>query len=86
MAERFADSAGVPLFNEWEVSVFPVPKIHRHALQQLIVNIALPQINEWLRRHAELQQPGESSLIFRFDELKNEFVSESEMKLNPFRA
>jgi len=86
MAERSKDSAGVPLFNEWEVSIYPVPKIHRHTIQQLIVNIALPQINEWLRTRAELQQPGEQSLIFHFEELKNELTSESEMQLNPSRA
>ena len=86
MAERFPDSAGVPLFNEWEVSVYPVPKIHRHTVQQHIVNIALPQINEWLRRRADLQQPGEHSLTFRFEELKNDFKSESEMQPNPLRA
>jgi hypothetical protein len=86
MAERFTDSAEVPLFNGWEVSVYPVPKIHRDTIQQLIVNIALPQINEWLRTRAELQQPGEHSLTFRFEELKNEFTSESEMQLNPLRT
>jgi hypothetical protein len=86
MAERFTDLERVPLFNEWEVSVYPVPKIHRHTIQQLIANIALPQINEWLRTRAELRQPGEYSLTFRFEELKNEFTSESEMQLNPLRA
>ncbi|HEX4007179.1 MAG TPA: hypothetical protein VHX60_13470 [Acidobacteriaceae bacterium] len=86
MAERFADSAGVPLFNEWEVSVYPVPKIHRHGIQQNIMNVALPQINEWLRMRAELQQPGEQSLTFFFDERKSEFTSESEMQLHPVRA
>jgi hypothetical protein len=86
MAERFENSAGVPLFSEWEVSVYPVPKIHRHTTQQLIVNIALPQINEWLRTRAELQQPGEQRLTFHFEELKNEFTSESEMQLNPLRT
>lgn len=74
------------MFNEWEISVFPVPKIHRHSVQQYIVNTALPQINEWLRTRAELKQPGEYSLLFGFDEHKNEFTSDSEMQLHPSRS
>jgi hypothetical protein len=86
MADRFSDATGVPMFNEWEVCVYPVPRIHRHSIQQNIVTIALPQINEWLRKRTELQQPGEQSLTFYFDERKDEFMSESEMQLHPVRA
>jgi hypothetical protein len=86
MAEQFVNSAGVSLFNEWEVSIFPVPKIHRHSIQQYIINTALPEVNEWLCKHAVLEQPGEYSLTFSFDERKSEFTAESEMQLHPLRA
>jgi hypothetical protein len=48
MTDRFLNSAGIPLFCEWEIRVFPVPKIYRHSIQQRIINTALPQINGWL--------------------------------------
>jgi hypothetical protein len=86
MGERFSDSAGVPLFNEWEVSVYPVPRVHRHSIQQYIIDTALPKINEWLRERAELQLPGEHILTFFFDERKDEFTPESDLQPHPQRA
>ena len=82
----FLDAAGIPLFSEWEITVFPVPRVHRHNIQQHIVSVALPQINEWLHQHSELKQPSEESLTFFFDEQKNEFTSEIQAKLLPQRS
>ena len=86
MVDRFLDSAGVPLFNEWQVNVFPVPRIHRHLIHQHINDRALPEICEWLRKRDHTEQPGEESLAFFFDEEKDTFTSESQSRLQPRRA
>lgn len=85
MAQRCLSSGKAPLFNEWEIRVYPVPRIHRHRVQRYIVDAALPELNKWLYCRAELQQPGEDSLTFFFDERKDEFTQESEMQLQPQR-
>jgi hypothetical protein len=85
MADRYLDSAGIPLFSEWEVSVFPVPRTYRHSIQQCIINTALPQINGWLHERAEAHQSGEQSLTFFFDEQREEFTSEIEEQLQPWQ-
>jgi hypothetical protein len=86
MADRFVDSAGNPLFNEWMLNIFPVPRMHRHRVQQYIIDQALPEVREWLRKRGEMQQPGEESLKFLFDEEKDEFTSELQSRLSPRRA
>lgn len=86
MADRFLNSAGVPLFNEWCVDVFPVPRTHRHLIQQHILSRALPEISDWLRQRDVLEQPGEESLKFIYDEEKDELTSERQSRLQPRRA
>jgi hypothetical protein len=86
MVDRFLDSAGVPLFNEWQVNVFPVPRIHRHLIHQHVINRALPEICEWLCKRDEVERPGEESLTFFFDEEKDLFTPEHQSQLQPRRA
>jgi hypothetical protein len=86
MADRFLDSAGIPLLDEWRVDVFPVPRTHRHVIQQHILSRALPDISDWLRQRDELEQPGEESLKFIYDEEKDELTSEHQSRLQPRRT
>jgi hypothetical protein len=86
MADRFLNSAGIPRFNEWRVDVFPVPRTHRHLVQHHILSRALPEISEWLRKRDELDQPGEESLTFIYNEEKDELTPEFESRLQPHRA
>jgi hypothetical protein len=86
MKNEFLDAAGIPLFNEWQLDVYPVPRIHRHLIQQHIINRALPEISEWLRKRDEIEHSGEESLKFFFDEEKDEFTPELQTRLQPQRA
>jgi hypothetical protein len=86
MADRFLDSAGIPMFSEWRVDIFPVPRTHRHTIQQHILNRALPEISDWLSRRDEFNQPGEESLKFIYDEERDELTQELQSRLQPRRA
>jgi hypothetical protein len=71
------------LFSEWQIWVWPVPRILRHHIQQYIVDSGLPRIKQWLDHHVNLAQPGSESLTFLFDEKKEEFVTERGSRLQP---
>jgi hypothetical protein len=86
MADRFQDSTGIPLFSEWQVQVFPVPRTLRHRIQQHIIEFALPQMNKWLHEHALVYQQGSGMLTFSYDEEKEEFASEIDIHAEPKRA
>ena len=73
------------LFNEWQIVVWPVPRVFRHRIQQYILDLALPQIKQWLDQRVNLAQPGSESLTFLFDEKKEEFVPEQLVRLQPMR-
>jgi hypothetical protein len=85
MSDQFLDSSGIPLFSEWQLDVFPVPRIYRHRIQQYIFAQALPEISVWLAQRKKLQHLGEESLRFSFDEEKDEFTKEIETRLQPHR-
>ena len=86
MKDKRLDAAGVPLFSEWEIGVYPVPRTYRHRIQLYIVDCALPEMREWLRKRAEIPLLGEESLKFFFDEERDEFASEVNEQLHPVRA
>jgi len=86
MADMHLDAAGVPLFSEWEIDVHPVPRICRHRIQRYIVDHALTEMRDWLRKRAEIPLLGEESLKFFFDEERDEFSSEVNEQLHPQRA
>ena len=45
LGNKFQDPTGLPLFNEWQIEVFPVPRVHRHRIQQQIIACALPEMD-----------------------------------------
>ena len=86
IGEKHPDVTGVPLFSEWEIHVSPVPRVHRHRIQQCILDRGLPEIRKWLYIRAGIQMPGEETLRFSFDEEKDEFASEANEELHPQRT
>ena len=86
MAEKFLDSNGIPLFNEYELEIYPVPRIYRHRIQEHIIDHALPAVNEWLHHRARFRQPGEETLTFLFDEEKDDFTAKIDTHLQPQRT
>jgi hypothetical protein len=75
----------IPLFNEWEITVWPVPRVLRHRIQRYIVDSALPQIRQWLDQRVHLAGPGDDTLTFLFDEKKEEFIPEHRAHPQPMR-
>jgi hypothetical protein len=67
------------------LSVFTIPRQHRPRIQQHLINRALPEISEWLRKRDGLQQHGEESLTFFFDEEQDEFAPELRTHVEPRR-
>jgi hypothetical protein len=76
---------GIPLFNEWEIAVMPVPRVFRHRIQQYILNVALPQVKQWLDERVHLTHEGNDMLTFFFNEEKEEFVPEQSSHPQPIR-
>jgi len=62
----------------WMIAVHAVPRSLRHLIQVKILAEALPAIRSWLiaNPHAN-DRKGGHGLIFKFDELKNELISET---------
>ena len=83
---NLSNSAGIPLWNRWEIEVKPVPRILRHRIHQYILDSALPQIKQWLDQRANLAQEGSDKLSFFFNEQKDEFESEQLGRPQPIRA
>ncbi len=79
-------SSGIPLFNEWEIEVKPVPRSHRHRIQEHILHIALLQIERWLLERTQLEQRGSDSLTIVYDEENELFSEEQETRLEPIRG
>ena len=77
--------SGVPLVSEWEIAVWPVPRVLRHRIRQYILDTGLPQIRQWLDQRVHLAHSGNESLIFFFDETKEEFVLEQDARVQPIR-
>jgi len=84
-AEEFLDAAGLPLFNEWEIEVFPVPRIYRHRIQKHILETGLSQVERWLAERAKIQHVGNDAITFFYDEEKEEFKTEHERQPQPSR-
>jgi hypothetical protein len=63
-----------------------VPRVLRHPIHQYIIDSALPRIKEWFDQRVDLDQPGNASLSFFFDESKEEFVFEEDAHLEPERV
>jgi hypothetical protein len=80
------DDNGVPLFSEWQVNVYPVPRALRHDIHQHIINQALPEMRDWLNQRGNEDQLGEESLMFFFDEEMKTFLPESHSKFHPQRV
>ena len=77
--------SGIPLFNEWEIEVKPVPRTCRHRIQEHIVHIALPQIERWLLTRSTLEQRGSDTLVLSYDQQSDTFSVEQESRLEPSR-
>jgi|SRR5581483_4426482 len=61
----------------WMISVHAVPRSLRHEIRTKILAEALPSIRLWLRANTHSsRREGTHGLMFRFDELKNEVISE----------
>lgn len=78
-------SSGIPLFNEWEIEVKPVPRTCRHRIQEHIVHVALPQIERWLLERSTLEQRGSDTLVLSYDQQNDTFSVEQESRLEPLR-
>lgn len=76
---------GIPLFNEWQVEVSPVPRTVRHRIQQDIVTVALPRIVQWLQDREHLSQQGSDLLAFFYDAGRDIFSAEQTTHLEPHR-
>ena len=79
-------ASGIPLFNVWEIMVKPVRRSSRHTIQQHLLTVALPQVEQWLQRRRGLAQPGTDRLTFFYDEDSEIFSEESETHLEPLRG
>lgn len=63
----------------WEITVFAVPRSLRHLLQSKLVTEALPSIRAWLTTNPHsVEREGGHSLMFSFDEMKDELTSNEE--------
>ena len=61
----------------WSIWVDAVPRSQRHLIQAKIVAEALPSIKAWfLANPHSTERQGIHSLVFSFDELKNELMCE----------
>ena len=85
MAVNPVSADGVPLFNEWQVEVSPVPRISRHRIQQEVVSVALPRIVRWLHEREHLSQQGSDLLTFFYDAERDIFSAEMTTHLEPLR-
>lgn len=70
----------------WEIVVQPVPRVLRHKIRQYILDLALPQIAEWLDGRARLAQRGSDILAFFYDEKANEFIAPQLTHLEPLQS
>jgi hypothetical protein len=83
---HFPDRNGLPLFSEWQVEVFPVPRFLRHRVQQDILNNALAEIRMWLDKRISTCLTGSETLTFFYDEDTEEFASKADSRLQPDRV
>ena len=52
----------------WEIEVNPIPRIRRHLIKGQLLNYGLPEVRQWLLRHATHRMGRESlELIFSED-------------------
>ena len=79
-------ASGVPLFNEWEIIVKPIRRSSRHKIQQHILGVALPQVEQWLQKRTALERPGSDILTLFYDEDSGTFSEEQETRLEPIRG
>ena len=76
---------GRPAQWRWEIVVQPVPRIVRHRVKQYIINLALPQIANWLAERTCLEQQGSDILAFFYDEKSEEFIPRQLTHLEPLQ-
>jgi hypothetical protein len=86
MAEKYVDAGLDTLWGEWEIDVSPVPRIHRHRIQQYIVDHALSEMREWLNKRADTRLLSEETLRYFFDEERDEFAFEANEEFHPQRS
>jgi hypothetical protein len=82
-------SSGIPLFNQWEIAVGPVPSVLRHRIHLEILGTALLRIRRGLDQRVDLEHSGSESLTLFFDEKdekKEEVVLEQDSRLEPARG
>ena len=84
-AERLAED-GESLWSEWQLDVFPVPRALRHRFHEYILETALPQVKDWLRKRNNPGHSGEDVLSFIYDEHKDELTSETRFDPKPLRV
>lgn len=75
LPRNWTDEFGVPLFSEWQVNVYAVPKEMRHRVRTFLTADALPKVGTWLERQAQTQMEGEQVIEFFLDTRKDEFAS-----------
>jgi hypothetical protein len=76
---------GRPKQGQWEIVVQPVKRVFRHRIKEYILQVALPQIGDWLVERAHLAQQGSDILAFFYDELGEEFAVHPLTNLEPKR-
>jgi hypothetical protein len=69
----------------WEIVVQPVPRAHRHRINQYILESALPRVAIWLSERTELAQQGSDLLTFFYDEKAEKFENRPLTLLEPLR-
>lgn len=67
----------------WEIVVQPVPFMFRHEINHYILDVALPQIERWLSRRADLDSQGSEILSFFYNEMEHKFTSETVSRIDP---
>ena len=72
-----------PPQSRWEIVVQPVPHAQRNRIKQYIVDLALPQVAQWLLERSHLGRPGNEVLAFFHDKESDELIVRSLTKLGP---
>ncbi len=70
----------------WQITVRPVPRIHRNAIRTQLQDVALPQARTWLEKNAGRDQVGASGLVFSYDEEAQIISGAEEFRLEPRRG